>query len=407
LLHFGSVFLGNKDVENCALRIISEFYICAEDILFRVSSVLFFDCMVKRFYFSVFFFGLFFSQLAFSIIPAGYYDGSDGLMKVALKSKLYNIISKDASSPSSAPASLSYAELWTAFRTTDVRADGKVWDIYSNSTNFVFGTNQCGNYQYEGDCYNREHSFPKSWFGGEIAPMYTDLFHLYPSDGKVNGVRSNYPFGNVFVVTNASNNSYSLLGTSTESGSSLTVFEPADELKGDMARTYFYMVTRYENLVASWKSNLNTEMLGGNSYPAFSNWAISVLLEWSRLDPVSAKERVRNDAIYTNFQHNRNPFIDFPSLAEYVWGDSTTYAFHPSTYLAVSSTKKEGRIFTAWSEKGNLHVRSAEGSSIEIMDVTGNVLIHSIANQAESTFLVGMNKLVFVRVDNQVQKVVL
>lgn len=355
----------------------------------------------------MFFLSLVFSQQAFPIIPAGYYDGADGLVKVALKTKLYSIISKDAFSPSNAAASLSYAALWTAFQTTDKRADGKVWDIYSNSTNFTFITNQCGNYQYEGDCYNREHSFPKSWFGDEIAPMYTDLFHLYPSDGKVNGVRSNYPFGNVSVVTNPSNNSYSLLGTSTESGSSLIVFEPADELKGDMARTYFYMVTRYENLVASWKSNLNTEMLGGNAYPAFSNWAINVLLEWSRLDPVSVKERTRNDAIYTNFQHNRNPFIDYPSLAEYVWGDSTTYAFHPSKYVAVPSTKKEDPIFTAWSEKGNLHVRTTEGRSIEIMDVTGKILIHSIANQAETIFQTGKNRLVFVRVDNQIQKVVL
>ena len=343
---------------------------------------------------------LFFGVQAYAVVPAGYYDGTDGLMKVALKTKLCDIISNGT-------ASLSYGDLWTAFQTTDKRADGKVWDIYSNSTNFTFITNQCGNYKYEGDCYNREHSFPKSWFGGDNAPMYTDLFHLYPSDGKVNGMRSNYPFGNVSVVTYRSNNDYSLLGTSTESGSSMTVFEPADELKGDMARTYFYMVTRYEKLVAGWKSNADTEMLGGNTYPALSNWAIAVLLEWSRLDPVSAKERVRNDVIYTNFQHNRNPYIDYPSLAEYVWGDSTTYAFHPSKYLAVPSTKTEKQIFSAWSEKGNLHVRTKEGRSIEIMDVTGKVLIHSIANQVETTFQAGKNRLVLVRVDNQVQKVVL
>jgi len=210
--------------------------------------------------------GLLFSLEVQSAIPAGYYDSTDGLMKAALKTSLYNKIKGHTE--------LSYAGLWTAFQTTDRRADGKVWDIYSNSTNYTFITNQCGNYGYEGDCYNREHSFPKSWFGGEIAPMYTDLFHLYPSDGKVNGSRSNYPFGNVSNVTYSSNNSYSLLGTSTESGSSMIVFEPADELKGDMARTYFYMVTRYENLVASWTSNANTEMLGGNTYPALSSWAI-------------------------------------------------------------------------------------------------------------------------------------
>ena len=198
-----------------------------------------------------------------------------------------------------------------------------------------------------------------------------------------------------------------MLGTSTESGSSLTVFEPADELKGDMARTYFYMVTRYENLVASWKTNLNTEMLGGNAYPAFSNWAITVLLEWSRLDPVSDKERARNDAIYTNFQHNRNPYIDYPSLAEYVWGDSTTYAFHPSKYAGVPKVKSDVSLFKAWSDQGSLHVRTTIGKTIEIMDLTGKLILRSDASQAESTFQTGKNKLVLIRVENQVQKVVL
>ncbi len=354
----------------------------------------------------MFFLGLLFGVQVFAAVPVGYYDGTDGLMKVALKSKLCSIISKDAFSPSSVPVSLSYTALWTAFQTTDKRADGKVWDIYSNTTNYTFITNQCGNYSGEGSCYNREHSFPKSWFYDEY-PMYTDLFHLYPSDGYVNGTRSNYAFGNVSVVTKSSNNGYSLLGTSTESGSSMTVFEPADELKGDMARTYFYMATRYEDKVATWTTGVIPDMLSGNSYPAFSSWAITVLLEWSRLDPVSAKERARNDAIYTNFQHNRNPYIDFPSLAEYVWGDSTTYAFHPSKYSAVPSVKTEAPIFSAWSEGGCLHVRTTTGKSIEIMDATGKMLIHIVACKSESTFQTGKNRFVLIRVDNQVQKVVL
>lgn len=361
----------------------------------------------------MFLFGLFFSVRVYAAVPAGYYNGTDGLMKVALKTKMFNIISRDAFSPNSAPVSLSYTALWTAFKTTDMRADGKVWDIYSNSTNYVFGYasdggDQCGSsISFEGDCYNREHSFPKSWFGGDIAPMYTDLFHLYPSDGKVNGLRSNYPFGNVFAATDSSNNKYSLLGTSSESGSLMIVFEPADEMKGDMARTYFYMVTRYDTLVNKWKVNANTEMLSGNSYPAFSSWAIKVLLEWSRLDPVSAKERARNDVIYTNYQHNRNPYIDFPALAEYVWGDSTTYAFHPSKYSAVPSVKTEAPIFNAWASDGSLHVRTTAGKSIEILDATGKLQKREVAERTESTFYIGKQTFVIVRVDHQVQKVVL
>ncbi|HET9571388.1 MAG TPA: endonuclease [Bacteroidales bacterium] len=356
--------------------------------------------MIKRVYLSVFFFVLLYNQQAFSAIPAGYYNGADGFSGSALKTQLYNAIKVHTA--------LTYSELWTAFRTTDVRADGKVWDIYSNATNFVFGTNQDSGSggSAEGQFYNREHSFPKSWFA-DATPMYTDLFHLYPSDKWVNNQRGNMPFGNVQSVTGFSTNHYCEWGTSNESGTSLMVFEPADEMKGDFARTYFYMVTRYENLVASWKSNANTEMLSGNSYPALSSWAISVLLEWSRLDPVSAKERARNDIIYTNFQHNRNPYIDYPSLAEYVWGDSTTYAFHPSKYTFVPVVKSETPVFRVWAEHGYLHVQTAVGEVVEVLDLTGNVIERSIANQAESIIQTGMHRFVLVRIENQVQKVLL
>lgn len=343
--------------------------------------------------------GLLVTVQAQAVIPTGYYAGTDGLMKVALKTKLYDIIKGHTS--------LSYADLWTVFQTTDKRPDGKVWDIYSNSTNYTFVTNQCGNYGGEGDCYNREHSFPKSWFGGEIAPMYTDLFHMYPSDGYVNNTRSNYPFGNVYNVTKASDNNYSLLGTSTESGSTLTVFEPADEWKGDMARTYFYMVTRYENLVAGWKSNANTEMLAGNAYPALSSWAIKVLLEWSRLDPVNEKERARNEVIYSNFQHNRNPFIDYPSLAEYVWGDSTNYAFHPSNYLAVHTNTLDSPLFSTWVENSVVHVRTKIGKTIELFDLTGKTISRLVATEAETIFRISGKNVFMVRIENEVQKVVL
>jgi endonuclease I len=327
-------------------------------------------------------------------IPLGYYDQTAGLSNSALKTKLYSLINTHTA--------LSYAALWTAFQTTDVRADGKVWDIYSNSTNYVFITNQCGNYSSEGDCYNREHSFPKSWFG-DATPMYTDLFHLYPSDGKVNGMRSNYPLGNVATVTYSSNNSYCLLGASADS-TGLTVFEPADEMKGDLARTYFYMVTCYEDQVASWKSNANTEMLAGNAYPAFSGWARKVLLEWSRLDPVSAKETARNNAIYADFQHNRNPFIDIPQLAEYIWGDSTAYSFQPAKYITGMKTTsmEDCRV---WSNQEGLHVAAPVGEPILIFDLCGRKLGESRSEGFEQTFALDQNQLLMVQVGVRTFKV--
>ena len=240
-------------------------------------------------------------------IPTDYYNAAVGKTEAALKTALFSKIGSHTA--------LSYADLWNAFKTTDKRADGKVWDIYSNSTNYTFGTNQCGNYAREGDCYNREHSFPKSWFN-DATPMYTDLFHLYASDGYVNGKRSNFPFGEVGTTTYTSNNSYSKLGSCSFPGYSETVFEPANEMKGDMARTYFYMVTAYENLITGWTS----EHLDGKTYPGLNAWSVALLLKWHRQDPVSQKEISRNDIIDRDFQHNRNPFIDHPELAEFIWG---------------------------------------------------------------------------------------
>ena len=265
--------------------------------------------MIKRF---IAFFVLAFTLIpVLAQIPAGYYSTADGKTGAELKTALYLII-KDHDA-------LTYSDLWTAFQTTDKKSNGKVWDMYSDNPGgtppyeYTFITDQCGNYSGENSCYNREHSFPKSWFNDGY-PMYTDLFHLYPTDGYVNGKRSNYPFGEVGSASWTSMNG-SKLGTSSYPGYSGTVFEPIDEYKGDFARTYFYMVTRYENVITTWSA----EVLNGTKYPAFATWTKNMLLEWHRQDPVSQKELDRNNVIYTSFQHNRNPFIDHPEYAECIW----------------------------------------------------------------------------------------
>lgn len=271
-------------------------------------------------------------------IPDGYYDNANGKTGAELKTALYNIIKNHTV--------ISYDGLWTAFQYTDKKSNGKVWDMYSDKPGqtppyeYTFVSNQCGNYNSEGDCYNREHSFPKSWFN-DATPMYSDLFHLYPTDGYVNSKRSNYIYGEVSSVWWTSLNG-SKLGTSTASGSNLTVFEPIDEYKGDFARTYFYMATRYENLIASWAS-YNTEakaILDGTTYPAYKQWYVTLLLKWHQQDPVSQKEIDRNNVIYTSYQHNRNPFIDHPEYAQLIWGSSTpiTFTSSPVTSATVGIT---------------------------------------------------------------------
>lgn len=243
--------------------------------------------------------------------PAGYYTPAtlDGKNTSALRTALQTIISAGHSVTS-------YAGLWTAYATTDINpATGKIWDIYS-SCGFTLSTDQCGTYSVECDCYNREHTTPQSWFGS-ASPMYSDLFNVYPTDGKVNGMRSNYPYGEVTSATYTSDNG-SKLGTSP--AFSGIVFEPIDEYKGDLARTCLYMATRYAGQCESWGNDTYGSTLGLTTY------AVNLFLNWSRQDPVSAKETARNDAAYA-IQNNRNPFIDFPGLEEYIWGNNTSGSF--------------------------------------------------------------------------------
>lgn len=256
---------------------------------------------------------LFVASVSIAQIPTGYYNSAMGLQGAPLKIALHNIIKNHTVVP--------YSGLWTAYKKTDIKSNGKVWDMYSDVPSgtppyeYTFVTNQCGSYSTEGNCYNREHSWPQSWFNSVAGPT-SDLFHIYPTDGKVNGQRNNYPYGNVASPTWTSLNG-SKLGPCTNTGYNLTVFEPLDEYKGDLARGYFYMSTRYFSEDASWSNSDAT--IKSDILP----WQMNVLLSWSHLDPVSSKEIARNDSIYYKFQNNRNPFIDHPEWADSIWATTT------------------------------------------------------------------------------------
>ncbi len=260
---------------------------------------------------------LFCSLTASAAQPANYYSDCEGLCGKSLLVELSGVVGPHTT--------VSYDGLWTLYRTSDTYSNGKIWDMYSTKQ-WTYKSEQCGTYSAVGDCYNREHSFPKSWFD-DASPMVSDAFHIYPTDGKVNGQRSNYPYGECANGTTlpASGGIKALgrLGTSTFAGYSGKVFEPDDEYKGDFARSYFYMAAAYNSRIASWDS----PMLAGNNFPCFSSWAINLLLKWHRQDPVSQKELDRNDAVYAQ-QKNRNPFIDHPELAEHIWGNKSTVAWY-------------------------------------------------------------------------------
>lgn len=277
------------------------------------------------------------SSLMLAQIPTGYYDGTSGLTGAALKTKLSQIITNGH-------LDKGYAGLWTGYKTTDIdknyENDGSILDMYSENPTgtdpykFTVSTDQCGSYSIEGDCYNREHVVPQSLFS-ESSPMVSDIHFIRATDGKVNGMRSNYPFGTVSSPSFTSKNG-SKLGPSTSTGYTATVFEPIDEFKGDIARMIFYFVTRYESKLSTFTSG---GMLGNTAYPGLQTWEQNVLLAWAAQDPVSPAEINRNNAAYT-FQGNRNPYIDHPEWVQAVWGTQIVDTEAPTapTSLSVVST---------------------------------------------------------------------
>ena len=149
--------------------------------------------------------------------------------------------------------------------------------------------------------------------------MNSDVHHIFASDGYVNSKRSSYPYAVVGSATFTSDNN-SKVGSSVTSGYSGTVFEPIDEFKGDLARAYFYMATRYENVISSWQNNSSSSdaVLNGSSNQVFETWQLNLLISWHNADPVSQYEIDRNNAAQT-YQGNRNPFVDHPEWVELVW----------------------------------------------------------------------------------------
>lgn len=249
-------------------------------------------------------------------IPNGYYNAAEGKGGSELKTALHNIIKGHTDKE--------YSGLWETYATSDtiiIGGNTYIYDIYSiradRTANYFYtvGTDQCGNYKEEGDCYNREHIVPQSWFSKK-APMVSDAHHITPTDGKVNGIRADFPHAEVASATETTSNG-SRKGSCATAGYTGTVFEPIDEYKGDVARMYLYMATRYEDNISTWTG----EVMDGTAFPAYKPWYIDMLLRWHKQDAVSDKERWRNEAIYAR-QGNRNPFIDRPEFAQQIW-DST------------------------------------------------------------------------------------
>jgi endonuclease I len=295
-------------------------------------------------------------------IPANYYSGLNQTGS-ALLTALYNKILGHTN--------ISYNALWNTYINTDMYYDGTLWDVYSTNINgketpytFVVPGNQCGVYHVEGDCYNREHSFPQSWFAS-LSPMVSDMHFIYPTDGYVNGIRSDNPYGEVSSPTYTAQNG-GKRGPSVSPGYVSTVFEPVDEYKGDLARAQLYIATRYNNLIAGWVNNGSAnDILAGNAYPAYDAWFLNLLIKWHNQDPPSVKEINRNNAVYA-VQGNRNPFIDSPQYVNRIWGLSKpTEPTIISSAIIIDSIASTGMKLSWKSGNGNRRLLvMKQGSSV-------------------------------------------
>ena len=315
-------------------------------------------------------------SLALAQAPAGYYNGTEGLTGATLKTKLSAIITAGHKDNG-------YDGLYNGYPTTDsdhfYENDGTVLDMYSENPTgtdpytYRHGIKKCGNYSVEGDCYNREHIVPQSFFNQQ-SPMRGDIHFVRPTDGKVNGMRSNYPFGAVNSPSFTSKNG-TKVGPSSSPGYGGTVAEPIDEFKGDIARMVFYFVTRYESRLSSFSTG---NMLGGSPYPGLQAWEKDVLLAWSIQDPVSPTEIERNNASHV-FQKNRNPFIDHPEWVQLIWGSQTVDTQAPSapTNLAVLSTSTASANLS-WTA-------STDNVGVSYYRIFVNGVFHSNSNATTAT----------------------
>ena len=331
-------------------------------------------------------------------IPMGYYNNAynGALPKTCadLKTALYNIISTGTTV---LPYTSSSFDTWDAVNSIDtIRNDAntayRIWDMYTDNpfgaelNTFTPASDQCGQYNGIGDCYNREHSFPQAWFGS-VTPMLTDMHHIFGTDGFTNGKHDNYPYGDVnpsAIVWSAP--AGARLGACNYGDYTGRVFEPIDAYKGDFARAMFYMVTRYETDMAAWQFNSNADsVLDGTTWPSLDNWAIKQWYKWHLTDPVSAKEITRNNKVY-GFQNNRNPFIDHPEYVALIWQCTNLL---PVTITNFTAIKNSNNIDIKWTTERETDLKKyvVERSTDGIHFFT----IASVAAQNVSSYAVNDN----------------
>ena len=249
-------------------------------------------------------------RMAVGAMPGNYYQYAQGTADSTLKNHLGYIICCGKRYRYGSGSK----KTWDAFFYTDRdTTDNRVLDMYSNNVRYFDPAHPTASVSG----FDIEHMLPKSWWGGDVNPAYCDLYHLVPGDYSANRSKSNHAPG---IPADSSFNNGSFVTGSGASYGLTRVFCPADEYKGDFARAYFYIATCYGDSLVWIGSGEPGVAMTNDGWQEFRPWLRDLLVEWHRMDPVSEKEKAR--AVEVNkIQGNRNPFIDYPELVEYIWGN--------------------------------------------------------------------------------------
>lgn len=298
-------------------------------------------------------------------VPNGYYAPAEGKTNAELKTALHLII-KDANVPAYGSGD---GKTWAAFAKMDVRPeDGTVWDMYSNNRVKFNGNSAASG-------MNIEHSFAKSWWGdGRQAAQ--DVQHLCPSNSTANSAKGSWPMAVVDGKITFNNGAIKVGESSSKAGMTIIAWEPSDEYKGDFARMYMYMVTAYEDYATLWRAN-SVNQLDNNTYPVFEQWTVDLILKWNRQDPVSQKEITRTNEAY-KIQGNRNPYIDYPELAEHIWGNKVGQPWNVQggdfPYISAPVYGQEidfGKVAYGNNRTSTLHVKASNLTGDLTLSLTG------------------------------------
>ena len=297
--------------------------------------------------------------------PPGYYSSLEGLSGNALKQELQNIIANPA-----VVRLHSYADIWEILRTSDRNPlnNNQVWCMYIEAP--MAKLDQQNTSSIVGK-WNREHIFPQSRGGFSVAEGDTadginvwlptnatttvdgvsDAHHIRAENGQENSSRNNKNFGTV-------NSSTVYAGPTGTQGS----------WRGDVARALFYMAVRFESL--NVVNGDPVELSSGN--PSYQIGDLATLLSWNTTDPRDDFEMNRNNYIYT-WQMNRNPFIDHPSLADYIFGANFG---QPWSATLSTQTPIENKVVVYPNPASEyLIVSGLEGTSkVEIYTITGQLV---------------------------------